>query len=190
MSGPKVILQTRRQLLRESTPDDAPAMFAMQADPAVRRYVPDPPFASIAEAHAFLAAYQDVYRSEGMGRWSAVDVETGEVLGWCGLRRQPGGEIDLGYRYRRTAWGRGLATEAAAACVELAFGALALEVLVARTHPDNRASVRVLEKLGFCLEEVATQGQYSELRYRLGATAWRAAQPATLHVEETRDARD
>ena len=71
-------------------------------------------------------------------------------LGWCGLfPLEDFGLIELGYRYVRAAWGQGVATEAAVAVLDHGFLALGLDPIVAVTHPDNLASRRVLEKLGF-----------------------------------------
>jgi RimJ/RimL family protein N-acetyltransferase len=70
-------------------------------------------------------------------------------LGWCGLfPLGHSGLIEIGYRYVPAAWGRGIASEAAAAVLEHGFRALALDPIVAVTHPDNRASQRVLQKIG------------------------------------------
>jgi ribosomal-protein-alanine N-acetyltransferase len=133
-------------------PDDAESMFALNADPEVMRYVPDSAFASVDEARAFLVQYQDVYRSDGFARWAAIETATSTWLGWCGLRRQTDGQVDLGYRYLRRFWGHGLATEAARACVEFGFRTLGLERIIARAEPDNVASVRVLAKIGLRFE--------------------------------------
>jgi RimJ/RimL family protein N-acetyltransferase len=167
-----IVARTARQILREITPDDAAATFALNADPEVLRYTGDPPFASVEAARRFLEGY-DVYRREGMGRWAAIDVTTGELLGWCGLRRQADGAVDLGYRYRRAVWGRGLATEAGAACLALAFGPLGLDSVIARAHPDNAASIRVMVKLGFTFEGPSTFDGQPAVLYRIRAPAGR-----------------
>jgi|ERR1035441_6776534 ribosomal-protein-alanine N-acetyltransferase len=143
-----VVARTERQILRHLVPDDAADMFALSADPEVMRFLPDEPFASVEAARRFLEGY-DPYTTEGMGRWAAIEAGTRTFLGWCGLRRQADGEVDLGYRYRRASWGQGLATEASRACIALAFGPMRLERIVAHAHQDNVASARVLEKLGF-----------------------------------------
>jgi RimJ/RimL family protein N-acetyltransferase len=123
-------------------------MFALNGDPEVMRYLPDGPYASVEAARLFLERYQDVYRSDGFARWAAVEDATGRANGWCGLRRMPDGQVDVGYRYLRAAWGRGLATEAALASLEYGFQRLGLPRIIARADPANVASVRVLEKIG------------------------------------------
>jgi RimJ/RimL family protein N-acetyltransferase len=61
-------------------------------------------------------------------------------------------DVEIGWRLRRDAWGRGLATEGALAAREHAFGELGLARLVALVHPENAASIRVVGKLGMTLE--------------------------------------
>ena len=141
------LFRTERQLLRELTPDDAAAMFELNLDPDVMRHIGPSPFETVGDARRFLEAY-DGYARDGMGRWAAVDAATDEFLGWCGLLRLDAGEVDLGYRYRRAVWGRGLATEAANACVAYAFQELRVATLVAQARTANVASIRVMQKLG------------------------------------------
>ncbi len=159
MSTP-FVLETARQRLRPTTRDDAEALYLLNADDEVRRFTHDEAFASLEEARAFATAYERVYVDEGFARWGAFDRFTNEFLGWCGLRRQPSGDVDLGYRYRRAVWGHGLATEAARACIDYAFTVLALPRIVASADRENFASIRVLEKLGFTFErfEAAREG--------------------------------
>jgi RimJ/RimL family protein N-acetyltransferase len=85
-----------------------------------------------------------------IGFWRVESRADGAFYGLGALIRMPTGEdIELAYRLTRAAWGRGIASEAAAALIEYAFSALKLRRLVAVTYPENRASQRVLEKLGF-----------------------------------------
>ena len=70
-----------------------------------------------------------------------------EFIGWCGLKARPErNEIDLGYRFMKTAWGKGYATEAAFACIKYGFEKLNLERIVGRAMPQNTASLKVLQK--------------------------------------------
>ena len=76
------------------------------------------------------------------------------MLGWCGLKRHGDGQVDLGYRLLRSAWGRGYATEASKACLEWGFQ----EAGWTRSSVAwraNTASIRVLEKVGMRLLEAA-----------------------------------
>jgi RimJ/RimL family protein N-acetyltransferase len=138
---------TERLLLREMTPDDAEHAFLLNSDPEVIRHTGDVPFASVEAARTFLGNYTD-YRVHGMGRWALVRSKDGRWLGWCGLKRHPNGEVDLGFRLLRAHRGQGYATEAGKACMELGFGRFALPYIIGRVAKENTASVRVLIKLG------------------------------------------
>jgi ribosomal-protein-alanine N-acetyltransferase len=168
------VLRTARQTLRLLVPDDAEMMFALHGDPEVMRYLPDGPFESVDAARRFLEQYQDVYRSEGFARWAVVEDATGQSIGWCGLRRQPDGEVDVGYRYLRAAWGRGLATEAARASVDYAFQRLGLSRVIARVAPGNAASIRVLEKIGLRFEKSDRMAGKEASLWALSREAWEA----------------
>ncbi|WP_437950145.1 GNAT family N-acetyltransferase [Sorangium sp. So ce296] len=144
------VLTTQRLSLRPHRPCDVPFMMQLNADPEVIRYTGDPAFASEDEARAVIARLAHQFEAFRMGRFVASDRETGEKLGWCGLRwHEELGVADLGYRFFRKHWGKGYATEAGAACIRYAFEELGLPSLVAHAMLENTASVRVLEKLGF-----------------------------------------
>jgi RimJ/RimL family protein N-acetyltransferase len=162
-----LVLRTERQLLRRMTPDDAQGMFDLNADPEVLRYTFDDPFASLEAARAFLDDYQHVYDREGFARFAALDASTGAFLGWCGLRRQPDGEVDLGYRYKRAAWGRGYATEAARVSLRFGFEDAGLHRIIARAHVDNAASIRIMQKIGMRFEASDTFADRPAVRYAI-----------------------
>jgi RimJ/RimL family protein N-acetyltransferase len=167
-----VPLETPRQILRRLVPDDAAEMFALNSDPEVIRHTFDAPPASIESERAHLVAYQDVYRDDGFARLAAIDRASGEFLGWCGLRKQPDGEIDIGYRYKRAAWGRGFATEASRVCLAYGFRELGLARIIATAFVENVASIHVLEKLGLVFEERFEQKGQAILRYAIAKSAW------------------
>lgn len=142
-------ITTTRLGLRKMFPEDAATFFALNSDPEVIRYTGDAPFDSVDAAREFLQAYQEVYQREGYGRWSVCLLSTDECVGWCGLRYQSDVQLtDLGYRFFREWWGRGLATESGAASLAYGFEQLGLNEIIARAHTANTASIRVMEKLG------------------------------------------
>lgn len=153
------ILETPRLYLREMTPQDAEVAYILNSDPEVLQYTGDDPFESVEEAKTFLENYAS-YRTYGFGRWAMVLKETNEYLGWCGLKYTPElDEFDIGYRLMKKFWGKGYATEAAEACLELGFNRFEMKTIVGRAMPANTASVRVLEKIGLTyLENRFTDG--------------------------------
>ena len=135
------------------------------------RFTGDTALADVDETRQMLAARPVAdYERYGFGRWARILKATGELIGGAGLKYLPEmSEVDLGYRLRRDCWGRGLATEAAQACVEYGFATLQLPRIIGLVEAENAASIRVLEKTGFRSDgEVEYRGtvvvQYVRLR--------------------------
>ncbi len=152
-----IVLETARLVLRHFRPSDAEAMLAVFGDAEVMRYgsgVHDPDWVV-----DWIGKVQQTYRdAPGTGGWALVEKETDHAFGYCGLLRFPdvGGqpEVEVGYRLARSYWGRGYATEAAAAVVQHGFRSLLLPRIVAIINPANFASVRVALKLGMHFEKL------------------------------------
>ena len=85
-----------------------------------------------------------------LGEMSVYRQSDASYLGWCAIGHSRFlNDIELGYRFCRDAWGHGYATEAAAAMLSAAYRASEMDQILACAHPENTASIRVLEKLGF-----------------------------------------
>lgn len=144
----KIIIQTTRFYLRESTVEDANLAFELNLDPEVIRYTGDPPFSDVKDARRFLENY-DAFSKYGMGRWYAFLKDTDEFVGWCGLKYDPDKrEVDVGYRLLKKYWGFGYASELATAAIHYGFTDLGLDRIVARSDIRNKGSIRVMEKIG------------------------------------------
>ena len=107
--------------------------------------------------------FEHYYKTWGFGRYAVVENQSQAVIGYCGLFFFPDingePEVEIGYRLARSAWGQGLATEAAAAVRDFAFNTLSMKRLIALIDPSNTASVRVAEKIGMRHEaEVMLEG--------------------------------
>jgi len=144
-----VVIETNRLLLRTFTTDDAGLVYELNKDPEVTRYTGDP-MADIEQARQVLEkTIIPQYVLYNYGRW-AVHIKQGlAFIGWCGLKFRPErNEIDLGYRFIRSYWGNGYATEAAFACIQYGFEKLHLPRIFAGAEPGNTGSWRILEKCG------------------------------------------
>ena len=153
-----VYLETPRLLLRRFTPDDLDDLVALDADPAVMRYInggqPTTRDEMRDEYLPWWLAYYE--RGDRWGFWAAIDRQSGRFLGWFHLRPNnedpaqpdPDDEPELGYRHCRDAWGLGFATEGSRALVDKAFLDLGARRVYATAMHANTASWRVMEKAG------------------------------------------
>ncbi|HET6578431.1 MAG TPA: GNAT family N-acetyltransferase [Gemmatimonadales bacterium] len=122
---------------------------------------------SDAETEAYLARNLAHWTEHGFGLWILRDPGTERAVGRAGLRRvgiEGAEEVELGYALFPEFWGRGLATDAARACVTIGRDWLGLPSLVALTLPSNLASQRVLRKAALVPErEVVQEGRVQVL---------------------------
>lgn len=148
-------LRTERVLLRRWRPEDEPEMARINRDLEVTRYL-NRPLSELA-VDAFHGAMVSHWEQHGYGPWALESLEPGSqgrFLGFAGLAQlsaflaAAGPAPELGWRLDRSVWGRGIATEAALAAREHAFGPLALPEVVSIIHPENQRSQRVATKLG------------------------------------------
>ena len=148
------VIDTGRLILRRFSLDDLQAFHQLASRPEIIRYAQSTPVASLEESRELMksAPFHD-YATYGYGRFACVWKDTGEVIGFSGLKFVPEiGDTELGYRFFEEHWGKGLATEAGRASIEFARSDLGLQRLVAMVHPENVASARVVSKLGFSVE--------------------------------------
>lgn len=148
-------LRTARLALRPRQLADLDAIAAMNADPEVMRYIA--PVGDPAMSRDGIAARSFAHVARGLGYWSvfpatdANDVIDAELIGYVGLI--PDGEaqqqVQLSYRFATRHWGRGHGFEAVSRLLRHGFETLALPEIAIVTHPQNAASLRLAEKLGF-----------------------------------------
>jgi RimJ/RimL family protein N-acetyltransferase len=152
---------TERLVLRDVTEADAELMFDLDSDPEVLRYIGPRPAPDVA---GYLDRIRTVYVPFQAHPWQGVrlvlDRASAEFLGWAIIRPATGSksaadlgwtrpdEAEVGYRFRRSAWGRGVATEAATPLVRIALADPDTTAVVACAFAGNASSLRVLEKLG------------------------------------------
>jgi RimJ/RimL family protein N-acetyltransferase len=142
-------LETARLVLRRPMPADADVIFARYArDPDVTRLLSWPTHHVVEDTRAFLEFSDAEWNRWPAGPYLMLSREDGRVLGSTGLAFETPQRAATGYVVARDCWGRGYATEALQAMVELA-PRVGLRRLYALCHVDHGASARVLEKCGF-----------------------------------------
>lgn len=139
--------RTPRLLLRPGFPEDAPSLAHAIADEAIVRNLSVVPWPyTVRDAEAFLARPRDPVLPSFL-IFERTDGAP-QLVGSCGLGRRRSGAVELGYWIARACWGRGLASEAGRALIDIAR-TLRLARIEASHFIDNPASARVLDKLGF-----------------------------------------
>ncbi len=149
-----IFLETERLILRRFTEDDVDNLVELDSDPDVMLYITGgkpTPRETIETDYlpAFLAYYE---RGDRYGFWAVVEKSSGDFLGWFHFR-PPHDSTDpdvaeLGYRLRKTAWGKGYATEGSRAIIDKGFRELDVQRVTAYTFEKHEASQRVMEKAG------------------------------------------
>ena len=170
------VLETARLRLRRFRDEDANAVFAIIGDKVAMQFYPKT--FNPEDAKQWVARNQRRYREDGYGLFAVTLKDSEEVIGDCGIIKQNvEGEtaMEVGYHFRRDQWGRGYATEAARACLMLAFDAFGADKVISLIRPENMPSRRVAERNGMRLDrEVVHYGLphlvYAMRREEFGAT--------------------
>lgn len=142
--------ETARLALRPLSGADLDAAHRISNDPLVRRYLWDDEPVSKAAVEGVISRSLKTFDEEGFGLFGVrLRDSDGELIGYCGpLHLEATERVELLYAFLPKWWGRGLATEAARACLRFAFEDTDLEQVVAGADPPNTASLRVIQKLG------------------------------------------
>ena len=143
------MIVTDRLILRRWKRDDILPFHAMGQDAEVMRYLG--PALSIDECVRVRRRMNAIHGNRGHCFWALERRSDRAFIGFCGL--MPGtppidGEVEIGWRLARGAWGQGLAREAASATLEWAWAHLRVPGIVAVTVPANRRSRALMERLG------------------------------------------
>ena len=167
------MLETGRLRLRRLRPADAPALIALDSDEHVMRYIGSR--GGTPEQIASRARDRIAMDGGVLGWWLVEDRTDATFHGIAGLLKMPDGpDIELAYRFAQSAWGRGIATEAALAVTEHAFTSAGLTRVVAVTFLENAASQRVLAKVGFTADGMTSYKELRVAHFTLTAERWRS----------------
>jgi RimJ/RimL family protein N-acetyltransferase len=166
-----VALESERLLYRPFEVSDAQDLFSMDANPTVHKYLWQKPSIHIDESLQIIDYLLKQYNENGIGRYATILKETGEFIGWTGIKyindHVENGQTnfyDYGYRLNEPFWNKGYATEATKFWLDHGFNTLKIKTLNAYTHAKNGASNHILGKAGF---------QEMETYYNEDNVAWK-----------------
>lgn len=149
-------ITTSRLILRAFTEEDIDPLHNILGEEDVLRYFPNPNPPSREKVEKLISARLDHWEEHGFGWWAIEPRSKKQLIGWSGLLFLPETEeVEVGYLLDKAFWGKGLATEAAQACLQYGFKDFDMQSIVAIVHPENVASQRVIEKLGMSFVDEA-----------------------------------
>ncbi len=150
------VIESERLVLREFQHGDAEFILELLNEAAFLRFIGDKGVRTLADARDYLLKGPiESYRRFGFGLYRASLRENGTPIGMCGLVKREGlADVDVGFALQARYWSRGYAVEAAAAVLDHGKRILNLGRIVAIAHPDNQASIAVLEKIGLRFERM------------------------------------
>lgn len=153
----KDMLETERLLIRPFSESDLDRLIEMRTAPEVYQYLGGTKMQNPESLARRLQFYIECYEKFGFAMSAMIWKETGEMIGWSGIQPLDGtDEIEVGYGMIKEFWGRGIGFEAAKAWVTYGFEIAGLERIVAVAYPENKASWRIMEKLGMRYEKTET----------------------------------
>ena len=159
-----LVLETERLLLRQFSLEDAEFVLTLLNEPSFLRYIGDKKVRNLDDAQQYILNGPIAsYKQNGFGLYLVELKESGAPIGMCGLiKREELPDVDIGFAFLPDYWSRGLAFEAATAVMKYAEQTLKLKRIVAITSPDNDASIKLLQRIGFRFERVVSLGKDRE----------------------------
>ena len=156
-------LETERIKLRAIDSTDARNLYELNADPRVMEFLL-PEYDTLEEAGAILpkvVARNERYGNQ-LGLFAAIEKGSEEFIGTFILRPDRHApddtkNLEIGYRLKQGWWGKGFGTEGSLALVERAIGQFGARRIYATAMPGNRASIRIMEKIGLRFEKAYTE---------------------------------
>jgi len=153
----KIFAETERLILREVLLTDVEGMFELDSNMMVHQYLGNNPINSKEQAIDAINFIRQQYEERGVGRWAAIEKESGDFIGWTGLKLNTGEKeslngrqnfYDLGYRFIPRYWGKGYASETAFPSLDYGFKNLNIETMCGAAEVKNIGSNKILQKIG------------------------------------------
>lgn len=171
-----VLLRSERLVMRRFTREDPGLIVELDSDPEVVRWVgnPEPTTLAVVDNRIFPRFFAWYDKGPNHGYWAAHEIATGDFIGWFHYRpaKNPPHEVELGYRLRRAAWGKGYATEGSRALLTRGFDELHDPRVVAEAFRPHLASIHVMKKLGMVFDREEMEDGVPVDWYAIDAPTW------------------
>lgn len=153
----KFHIETDRLILRDIKKTDIEGMFELDSNKEVHQYLGNNPIKKMAQAEENIQFILNQYEKLSIGRFACIEKETGNFIGWSGLKLNIGKKeelnghqdfIDIGYRFIPKFWGKGYASETAFACLDFGFSKMNYDSIYGAADLENIGSNKILTKIG------------------------------------------
>lgn len=146
-------IYTDRLILRLFKDTDFEMYSKIMTNPLVTKYLGSGKNNTNNDVKRIISKFNSVWQDNDYGVWAVVDKNTQKIIGHCGFLPFEN-KIELLYAYNTTVWGKGYATEAALAVINYAKSNYDWSEIIAMAYPQNKASINVINKLGFKFESI------------------------------------
>lgn len=168
MSHENTIVETDRLRLVPFAPDHLDGLYAMNSDPEVMRYLGAPQTRD--QVAEWITGQQVKWAAHGFGWWAVFAREADALVGAACLQHLAHiktNPLEIGWRLMTSAQGKGYATEAGRAAMDYGFDVVGETYLMAVTDPENKASARVMERLGMTYIGIQTHYDVDCVTYEI-----------------------
>lgn len=161
--------------------DDSIPLHKILGDPDVIRYMPFKSQPSLEKVQKLVCEHIAHWDKFGYGWWALESNPDYKFIGWCGLEYLPElDETEVGYLLAKDAWGKGIATQAVKTSLKFAFTSAGLQRIIGLVHPQNIASIRVLEKNGLAKTAELDLWSMHLVELQISSTQYNSSSPLKL----------
>ncbi|RST77214.1 N-acetyltransferase [Siminovitchia acidinfaciens] len=155
-------IQTKRLHLKEVRHTDAKDLHEFLSDGEVRKYIGIPPYTKMEETYKEIEWYDKIFNTKTGIRWGIALKDDPTIIGSCGFLNisQSNFRAEIGYELHRSYWRQGIVSEALEAVIKYGFEEMKLNRSEALIEPENVASVKLVERLGFLQEGLLREYEY------------------------------
>jgi [ribosomal protein S5]-alanine N-acetyltransferase len=177
-------LETNHLILRRVLNSDVDMIFRLRSDPDLMKYIDRPRTLTVEDAHDLIRKYDEtIDKNEGVN-WGMALKENNKLIGTIAFWRmdKPNYRAEIGYMLLKEYQGKGLMQEAMQEAISFGFNVIGLHSIEANVNPQNEASKRILEKMGFVMEAYFKENYYYNGRF-LDSCIYSLIYPGTLRTK-------
>lgn len=157
-------LRTERLIFKKMKVSDSSSLFKIWSDPEVTKFMNINSFTDESQAIQMIEMLDKLYQENKAIRYSIFHLESNQIIGSCGYNTLDfeNSKAEIGYEISKEYWGKGFASEAILKLLDYAYNSLNFNRIEAKVEPENRNSIKLLEKLNFQFEGTLRKSEKSK----------------------------